>query len=134
MKRFAVLLIVEILGVVIAMSSFRAFSNRLVAGAVAGAFFVLIGGLIVGMGLKDPRFRRTFTFVAGCVHLFVVALPLMTVRFLNSTTSFEEIRIWWLPAPLFHQISGVIYWVLMIGTILDGIFAWRRERRKTTAG
>ena len=131
MKRFIGLLVLEILTVVVAMSSFKLVKEPLIAGAIAGAFFTLLGLIIFVMGLRDARFRRSITFVMGCVHLFLIAIPLMSVRFLNSALSFSEVKIWGLPGPTFHRISGVVFWMLMIGAVIDAVIAWRRERRAT---
>lgn len=129
MKKFITLLVLEILTVIIAMASFRIVKEPLIAGAIAGGFFTLLGLVIFVMGLRDAKFRRSITFVMGCVHLFFVAIPLMSVRFLNSALSFSEIKIWGLSGPAFHRLSGVVFWMLMIGAVIDAMIAWKRERR-----
>jgi hypothetical protein len=126
MKKFIGLLIFEILTVIIAMSAFKLISDPLVAGAIAGGCFTLLGLVIFVMGLRDARFRRSITFVMGCVHLFLVAIPLMSVRFLNSAMAFGEIKIWGLSGPTFHRLSGVVFWMLMIGGVIDAIVFYKK--------
>ena len=133
MKKFMILLVVEVLVVVVAMSSFRFISERLLAAAVAGTVFVCLGLAIFIMGIRDAKFRKTFTFTIGCVHLFAVALPMMIVRFLNTTSAFSQVDIWGLPGPVFHKLSTYVYFALMLGAIADGVLARRRNRLQAAA-
>ncbi len=130
MKKFVWILVLEILVVIAVTAAFKLIDQRLVAAAVAGTIFVILGLVIFIMGLRDASFRRSFTFPVGCLHLFGVALPLMIVRFLNTTVQFSEVRIWGLPGPLFHQISGGVYWLLMIAAVADAVRNWRQQRTK----
>jgi uncharacterized YccA/Bax inhibitor family protein len=119
---------VEIAVIIAVTAVFKAIPERIVAGAVAGTMFVLLGLVIVGWGLKLPAVRRTPTFFAGLIHLFGSALPLMVTRFLNSAAVFEDVRVLGLPGPVFHQVSTFIYLGLMAATVFDWVRAHRAAR------
>lgn len=127
---FAKLLVAELLVIGLVVLVFRVFHERLVAGAVAGSIFVSLGSWILWVGLRSRSFRSTFTFWAGCAHLFLSALPLMVTRFLNQSASFTDVRVLGLPGPVFHQLSTGIYFVLLLATIVDQVRFWRRGQLK----
>ena len=116
-----------VIGVVICIFKFT--ETRLIAGALAGSVFVILGGWIFLTGLRDRSFRRSLTFWAGCLHLFASSLPLMITRFLNQTTSFQEVSVLGLSGPTFHRLSTSIYMILLVATFID----WMRVRRKSVA-
>lgn len=128
-KTYRNLFLFEVAVIVAVVFVFRTIQERIVAGAVAGTLFVLLGLVIVGWGLKVPTARRTPTFIAGLVHLFGSALPLMVTRFLNSAAVFEDVRVLGMPGPVFHQVSSYVYLGLMIATVFD----WVRSRKAASA-
>jgi len=127
-RTFARFLIAEVLIVILAVCSFVLIKKPIVAGFVAGVFFVSLGVWIVWSGLRSRGIRYSGTFGLGCVHLFIIALPLMITRFLNVSVDFTEVRILGLSGPLFHQLSTVVYFSLMFATSVDLFFAWRKAR------
>lgn len=130
MKRlFLRCLIFEVLVVMAVVAVFRLIEVRLMAGAVAGLIFLALGLYIFVMGFKEPQFRRSKTFAAGCAHLFLSAIPLFLTRFLNYGLEFENVNILGLPGPLFHRVSTGIYIVLLVATLFDLVMALRSERK-----
>lgn len=124
---FAKCLVMEITVVVLVTITFRAIENRLVAGAIAGGMFIALGVFIVGFAVKWRAFLRTATFWLGCMHLFLVALPMVVIRLLNAEGQFSQDRIWGLSGPLFHRVSTGLYLTLMISTAFDW---WRVKNRE----
>lgn len=118
-RRFTFYLLFEVLAVVVAMASFRYVMPRLLAGAIAGVCFVAIGAWIVGAGIRHKELRRSFSFSLSAVHLFLVAIPMMTVRLAFPSESFSDLHIWGLSGPAFHQLSTDVYGVLFFATVID---------------
>ena len=116
---FLRLLITEILVIPIVTIFFKIVENRMLAGAMAGGVFVALGLFIFFEGMRSRFVRRSATFALGCIHLFVISLPLMITRLANSALAFDQVLVLGLPGPLFHQISTGIYFVLMAATVFD---------------
>ena len=130
MKRyFGFLLFFELVVIGLVVGAFKLIPERLVAGAVAGTIFVLLGLFIVRSGWKD-RTKRTASFWMGCVHLFGSSLPLMITRLLNSSGSFEQVDVLGLPGPVFHRVSTTIYLVMMAATVWDLVRAGKAQALK----
>jgi hypothetical protein len=125
-------LIAEILVIFAVSVIFKLVPDKLVAGAVAGTIFVLIGIWIVTSGFRNSFVRKSPTFVLGCVHLFVVALPMMITRLMNYAAKFEDVRILGMPGPMFHHLSTVVYFLMMIATAFDWWRAWRLDKAAAT--
>lgn len=122
---FRNLLIAELAVIAAVMAIFRIIPTRLYAGAVAGTLFVALGAWIVVSGVRDRRVRRSASFALGAVHLFVISLPMMIVRFLNASSAFADVKIYGLAGPAFHQLSSVVYLLLILATLSD----WYRFKR-----
>src|SRR4051812_5091757 len=120
----------EIVAMFIAFASFKLIADRGVAAVLAGTCFVVLGFVIFGIGLKDGSFRKTFTFWLGCIHLFVISLPMLVSRILTWGTDFHTVNIFGVvPGPVFHRYSEMFYLVLVIGTVIDRIRLRAAERR-----
>jgi predicted lysophospholipase L1 biosynthesis ABC-type transport system permease subunit len=125
---FLRLLIAEILVIPIVTLFFKVVENRMLAGAMAGGVFVALGLFIFFEGMRSRYVRRSPTFALGCIHLFVISLPLMITRLANSALAFDQVLVLGLPGPLFHQISTGIYFVLMAATLFDVVRSRRLAR------
>ena len=128
-KFYGWLLAFEFLVAASAPVIFKTIESRLVAGMVAGSIFVAIGIFIFMIGVQNREFRRTPTFWTGCIHLFGSALPLLMTRLANFSRGFEDLQVLGLPGPVFHQVSTVIFALLMLATTFDLIRAWRQKVR-----
>lgn len=116
----------QALAVVIAGASFAVFENRRVAGAVAGGYFVLSGLIMVWRGSRWTDKWMSAAWYPLLVHVFLISIPMIAMRFWQVAQDFEEVRIWGLPGPVFHRLSTSIFLVLVAGTIIDLIRIWRR--------
>lgn len=126
---FFLLGILELLVSATVVAIFRLIEDRFLAGMVAGSLFIAVGLLIVGRGLAERTFRRSATFVIGCVHLLAIAMPMVVVRLLNRDVEFREIRIWGMPGPVFHGLSEMLYLILLIATFGEGLWRWQKGRK-----
>lgn len=125
-KKLMAILVAEILMIPAVGLIFANVSDRFRAGMIAGSLFIALGVWIVSSGLRDRDFRKLWTFFIGCVHLFAIALPMVITRILTSDLSFEAVRIWGLPGPIFHRLSTGLYVALVVATVFELIRA-RRE-------
>lgn len=125
---FLKFLVAELFTIVAVVATFRLVEERLIAGAIAGSIFSLLGIAIVIRGIRDRGFRSGFTFYAGCAHLFLSSLPLMITRFLNRAVGFEQVNVLGLPGPVFHKVSTAIFLLLIAATVIDAFRDWRNRR------
>jgi hypothetical protein len=125
--------VVELLAIVVAISSFSMISEKIVAGVIAGSVFSALGLWIFATGIWSEfrhEVRISGTFWLGTVHLFAIALPMMITRLLNHSQEFKDVLIWGLPGPVFHRLSTVIYSLLLAATAIDFVLANRRKDKK----
>jgi hypothetical protein len=127
-KKLTWLLLAEFLVVIAVGLVFKIVERHLIAGFIAGSLFVILGIVIITIGIKDASFRKRPTFVAGCVHLFGIALPLLITRALTTNLEFSEVHVLGLPGPVFHQISTWVYSAMMIATVVD-VFHYRKNKK-----
>lgn len=132
MKFFAWLLFLELVVVAIVPIIFVNIESRLVAGMIAGTIFIALGLFVFVKGLRERAFRKTFSFAAGCLHLFLSAFPLFITRLMNYSKGFEDVRVMGLPGPVFHQVSTAIFSLLLLATVIDLVLTWRRLRAGRT--
>lgn len=123
-KRFGFYFLIEVLVIFMVGAAFSLIENKLHAGAIAGTLFVLLGLAVVAPAVREPDYRKRPTFFAGLLHLFGSALPLLISRFAQADLRFEDVRVLGLSGPQFHQVSNVIYMILMAATAFD----WFRAR------
>lgn len=122
---FRNLFLLEIAVICAVVAIFKIVSTRLYAGAMAGTLFVALGVWIVFSGFREKQILKSASFVLGAIHLFAVALPMMIIRFLNSSSAFGDVKILGLSGPAFHQLSTVVYLLLIVATLID----WYRFHR-----
>jgi len=123
-------LVLEIAAVVWAGAVFSLFESRLVAGAMAGAYFVALGVFITYRVSRWPEKWTSPVWYPGLIHLFVVSLPMVITRFLNSDLPFDQVHILGLEGPVFHRLSTTVFSALILGTLFDLARVWLRDRKK----
>ncbi len=122
-KDFLIFLALEAVAIVWAGAVFSVLSSRLMAGALAGSYFLGFGSYILYQLMKRGRPYFWATFYPALVHVFVITLPMMITRFLNWDQVFEEVRILGLEGPVFHQLSTWVFSTLMLATAVDALRA-----------
>lgn len=120
MTRFFVkCIIVELITIVMVTLTFIFFGDRLIAGRIAGTFFLALGFFVCSKGFTSQEFRKAYSFKVGCVHL-LLSLIMIIARILHPEGSFASVNILgFIPGALYHQISTVIYVILIAATSLD---------------
>lgn len=121
----------EALALAVAGGSFALIPSKLVAGLVAGAYFIASSSWMLRRILLWPaRVRlRSLTLYPLLTHLFVVSLPMVATRLMHADADFAGIRIWGLPGPVFHRVSTNVFGALIAATVLDVVRVWRGRAR-----
>jgi hypothetical protein len=123
----------EIFAIIWAGTMFSLLENKLVAGALAGGYFVVSGLFMLYRASRWPRRWASLTWYSLMIHVFVISLPMLLSRFLQRDLDFNEVRILGLSGPQFHQLSSVIFTMLMVATVLDWVREWWAARSQPTA-
>ena len=118
----------QILAIAVAGLSFTIFESRLLAGAIAGGYFVTSGLFMVWRATQWPDKWRSCAWYPLISHVFLISIPMVVSRFLQATQDFEEVRIFGLAGPQFHRLSTTIFMILVAGTVIDLIRIWWRTR------
>ncbi len=129
-KELSLFLVLELMAIAVAGLSFTWIESRLVAGAVAGSYFILMGLFMVMRTWRYSRKWRLIYWYPLLVHVFVISIPMVLTRFLNSDRPFEEVRILGLEGPEFHRLSTTVFSILIFGTFVDLIRAWRSQQKQ----
>lgn len=128
-RLFLKVLLAEIAVVFVVMGIFKSIEDRMIAGMTAGVVFVGLGAFILSLGLRAVEFRRTATFVFGCIHLFAMSLPMLLTRLMTAGEEFKNVSVLGMSGPVFHRVSTSIYLFMMAATVIDLVRSWRRERK-----
>jgi len=121
-------LILQIIAIVWAGLVFRIFDSRLLAGFMAGAYFVGSGLYMLWRVWRWPDRIKALTLYPLAVHVFIISIPMMIVRLARTQAAFEDIQIWGLPGPVFHRLSTTVFMILIIATVIDLIRISRSKR------
>lgn len=117
----------EIFAIFWAGAVFKIFESRLLAGSLAGAYFLGLGFYILYRIFNWKRPYNSITLYPALVHVLAVSLPMIVVRFMNPDRNFNDIKIMGLEGPVFHQLSTVVFSVLILATVIDGWRAWKNN-------
>ena len=114
-----VFLLLELVAVVWAGASFALIESKLIAGFVAGAYFILSAAWMLNRVRTWPRPGRALTLYPLLIHLFGVSIPMVVTRALNTDQEFGAVRILGLEGPVFHRISTTVFGALVAATVVD---------------
>ncbi len=123
------LLIFEILIVAAVPFIFKYIEPKRIAALGAGSLFVILGISVLYGSLKYKALRKTFFTVAGCLHLFLVSVPMLAARIYFFDTDFDHIQIMGLDAPDFHKYSEYVYIALLCATIYQFVKQLRQTKK-----
>lgn len=122
-----IFLALQVLAIVIAGLSFSLIESRLVAGAIAGLYFLSSGIYMLMRAWSWSGKWASACFYPLLIHVFAITLPMLISRFMQSENNFEEVTILGLPGPVFHRLSTIVFGALVLGTVIDLIRAKRTE-------
>lgn len=122
----------EIFAIIWAGTMFSVLSSKLIAGALAGGYFVVSGIAMLAMANHWPNKWKSITWYVLYIHVFGISLPMLMSRFAQMTMTFEEVRIFGIPGPIFHKISSGVFSVLIAGTVIDWARSWWAAKRGPT--
>ncbi|MGE3975154.1 MAG: hypothetical protein AB7F59_11575 [Bdellovibrionales bacterium] len=131
LRNWFVILGAEVVVIFMVIALFKSF-DRQIAGLLAGSLFSFLG-IFIGLKLVKTRvFLKTATFWWLFVYMFYSVIPMLLTRLKNWDSDFEQIQIWGMMGPEFHQISERIYLILIFATLFDLALAtwnYRKSRR-----
>ena len=107
---------------------FSIFESRLLAGALAGTYFVASGLYMFRVVWRWQDKWMSLTIYPLIVHVFVISIPMVVARFSQFQSNFEQIKIWGLEGPAFHQLSTTVFGGLLLATVLDLVRALRSKK------
>lgn len=126
-KDLIIFLVLEIIAVVWAGLVFSIFESRLLAGAMAGIYFVASGLYIFRVIWRWQNKWQFLMIYPLWIHVFLVSIPMVVSRFSQMQSDFEQVKIWGLEGPVFHQLSSTIFMVLIASTVVDLIRALKSK-------
>jgi hypothetical protein len=129
-KDLLIFLVLELFAIVWAGSLFSLLESKILAGALAGTYFVLSGLFMLWRAIQWPRKWRSLTWYLLFIHVFVISVPMLASRALQATMPFENVRILGLPGPAFHQLSSYVFSGLIAATVID----WARTKMAARRG
>lgn len=118
-QNLLVFLGLQVLAIIWAGLSFAVIESRVLAGALAGGYFILSGLYMVGKLAQDPKRWSFLMWYPLLVHVFVISIPMVITRFLNTDKAFADVRILGMEGPTFHRLSTTIFGLLVLGTLID---------------
>lgn len=118
-KDLLVFLGLELFAVLWAGLVFSLLPSKLLAGALAGGYFVLSGLFMLYRLAHWSKPWQSVTIYPLLVHVFGVAIPMLVTRFVHADLDFSQVRVWGLPGPVFHQFSTTIFTFLIAATVID---------------
>lgn len=118
-KTLNLFLALQVFAIIWAMLVFNVFESRLLAGALAGSYFVLSGLLMTALAMKWSDKWRSLCWYPLVTHVFLISIPMVIARFWQWSQGFEQVQIWGLPGPLFHRLSSIVFALLLIATFAD---------------
>lgn len=124
-KDFGLFLGLEAFAVLWAGLVFSQIHNRLIAGALAGAYFLGMGFyMLIKMQPWEGK-GKSLTWYVLFVHIFLISIPMLISRFAQAALGFEDVRILGIPGPIFHKISSGVFMLLVAATLTDLIRSHR---------
>lgn len=120
-KDLSLFLALQVLAIAWAGTVFSLIEAKLLAGALAGSYFVLSGLFMVSRSFKWPDKWKSLTWYPLIAHVFLISIPMVVSRFWQWSQGFEQVKILGLPGPVFHQLSSVVFVALIVGTAVDKV-------------
>jgi hypothetical protein len=114
----------ELFAILWAGVAFALLPSKLLAGALAGGYFVLSGFYMLARVQRWPRKWQSCTWYFLLGHVFAISLPMLISRFVQRDIGFGDVRIWGLPGPVFHNVSTIVFSGLILATVVD----WARAK------
>lgn len=126
-KDLLVFLVLQLIAIVVAGAAFKVFESRIVAGAVAGSYFVASGlYMLRRLWRWSNKWKALMTYPL-LVHVFGISIPLLVIRMGNTSVEFSDLKVFGIPGPAFHQISTTVFMIMIGATVVDLIRVFRQK-------
>lgn len=126
-KDLLIFLGLELFAIVWAGTVFTVLERKIVAGALAGGYFVISGLFMLWRASRWPAKWKSLTMYLLIVHVLGIALPMLISRFVQVDESFENVKVLGLPGPVFHELSTYVFTGLICATLID---LWRARKSR----
>ena len=94
-NKFFKIFLVELVLVPVVITLFVTLSDqKKIAALIAGSLFVALGVFIISFLYSDKKRFKRITFWAALVHLFVISLPMLAMRAIQSIIYLWRSRSW----------------------------------------
>jgi hypothetical protein len=127
-RDLVIFFVLEIFAIVWAGTMFSLLSSRLLAGGLAGGYFVVSGLFMLWRIRYWSHPWQALTTYLLIVHVFLISFPMLITRWMHSSEDFGDVRIFGLSGPEFHRLSTAVFTILILATIVDWIRQWRVAR------
>lgn len=132
-KDLLLFLMLEIFGVVWAAGIFQLVPPVL-AGALAGGFFLVAGFYMLWRILHWKRWWEAWVLYPLLIYLFGCTIPMLWARFTHIGQPFADVRVFGIPGPEFHHISSSTFGLMFLVNLLEAgtVIFKRRPKTKTS--
>jgi hypothetical protein len=128
-RDFALFLGLEAFAVLWAGLVFSLVPAKLLAGALAGSYFLGFGFyMLIKMHTWEGK-NTSPTWYLLFVHIFAISIPMLISRFAQAALGFDDVKILGIPGPIFHKISSGVFVALVAATVIDLIRSVRAKKR-----
>jgi hypothetical protein len=118
-RDFGYFLAIEAFAIVWAGTLFTVLPSKLLAGGLAGAYFLFSGLYMIWRMRSWPARWRSPTWYILLIQVVVISLPMLISRYMQMELSFADVRILGLPGPVFHKLSNFVFSALIGATVID---------------
>lgn len=131
-KDLILFLTLEVLSVVWAAACFTLIPAKVVAGALAGGFFLLSGLFMLARIVRWKKWWEAWVLYPLLIYLFGCTIPMLWVRFSSPRTDFAELKIFGLSGPEFHHVSSSVLGLLTLVTLAETMAAFLARRTRVS--
>jgi hypothetical protein len=110
---------IEAFAIVWAAALFANLESKLLAGGLAGGYFVVTGLFMIWRASRWTEKWKSLTWYWLIAHVFLISLPMLISRFMQMQTQFTDVRILGIAGPEFHNLSTAVFSVLILATLTD---------------
>lgn len=119
------ILIFQLISIPAVVLYFKFIEPKKEAAIYAGVTFLLFGIFSYFKILNWPKFGKELLFWLINIHLFLISIPIFVSRLIFWNLDFENIRIFFIPAPYFHSASEKLYTLILAVVVVK---LWRIKK------
>lgn len=118
-SRYRNYLSIQVFVMIGVLLSFKVIPEKQVAALVAGLLFLVSSLGILLVELKQPDFKKRFTFWGTLAFVVLSALPILGLRVLNWGVPFDQLSVLGIPGPELHKFSNYMFFIMVVCLFID---------------